>query len=450
MITNKHVLGKVAAVWKPGLFGQPWADLIAGWCVSWHQTYRTPPGKGVKSLFEIWAEDGTDETTEKGVAAFLGGLSDEYDETGFNGDYVADLAGQVINRQRLVAMRNKLDAALAVNDLDRAEAALASPRIEVGNNSAVDVFASPYLVKAAVLSRTNVEPLVKFPGALGTFTELLFERESLVALEAPEKRGKSWGLQEVAWQAVLQGRKVAFFSCGDMSEIQMMRRLVTRANARPIAGTKFGQTVKIPTFIEKLEASSMATVTYEEKKFPDPLDYRKAWDAFKEITKESLGGRRDLLKLSTHPTCTLSVAGMRSILDRWADGGWRPDIVAIDYADILAPPPGRMESKEAIDHNWSQLRALSISDHILVLTATQTNAASYTVEVIGKGNFSGSKGKNAHVTAMIGINQSPAEKDMGVYRLNLPAARESELNDQTCVYVAGCLAVANPFILSTF
>jgi hypothetical protein len=450
MIVSKEVLGRVAEVWKPKLFGQPWADLVANWCVSWYVRYKTAPQDQIKQLFHIWAEDDADETTEKTVAAFLGGLSDEYDAGGFNPGHVIDLAGEVINRNRLVLMRNRLDAALAVNDLERAELAVQNPRVEVGANAAVDVFASQHLIKEAVLSRVNMVPLIKLPGAIGAFTDILFERESLVAFEAPEKRGKSWWLQEMAWQGVLQGKRVAFFSCGDLSLIQQVRRLVTRAVGRPIIATKDGQRVKIPTFLE-IQEGTLPKVTYSYHEYPQPLEWKEAWRQFVTISRMNMGGQRDLFRLSTHGTNTLTVAGLQATLDRWASDGWRPEVVVIDYADILGPPPGLLaNSKEAIDHNWAALRSMSIVDHTLILTATQANAAAYSVEVMGKQHFSGSKGKNAQVTAMIGINQTPGEKDLGIYRLNLPAARDSELNDQTCVTTVGCLAVGNPCIISSF
>lgn len=450
MIVSRSVLARMAAVWRPGLLGQPWADLVGGWCVDFYRSYKEPPKNRIRGLFQIWAEEAGDAENEKAVAAFLGGLSDWYDPKSFNAEYVTDLAGRVINRTRLLAVRNRLDAALASNNLEKAEAALVSPKVEIGDGAAVDVFSVPHLVKEAVLSRTKAEPLVTFPGALGTFTEVLFERDSLVAFQGADKVGKSYFLQEVSWQAVLQGRRVAFFSCGDLSETQMMRRLVTRAVGRPLRATKELEKVRIPTFLEKSESAANCVVTYDEQAYPHDVDWKDAWRTFRQIAVDQLGGEKDRLRLSTHSTGTLSVLGMRAILDRWQESGWTADLVVIDYADILAPPPGRLDSKEAIDANWAALRAYSIEAHNLVLTATQANAAAYSMETQTKGNFSGSKGKNAYATAIIAINQTPMEKDQGVWRLTLPVGRESPLNDQTCVHVAGCLGVACPIMLSIF
>ncbi len=452
MIVSREVLGKVAPVYRDGAFGQPWADKIASWCVAYHTSSRgRAPGKAIRDMFYMWAEANHDQNTEKMIAAFLGGLSDSYDPAAFNAAYTADLAGQVLNRARLEGIRDRLTQALESGRLDVAEAALTVPKTELGRGSFLDVFGSPSAVKAAVLSKTAATPVVKFDGALGTFMEPLLVRDAFVAFEAPEKRGKSFCLQEVAWQGYLQGRRVAFFSIGDLSEDQMMARFVCRANERPHRATRELQTVRIPVYIERSGADATATVTHKEVTFPEDLHWKSAWRRMREIQATLPEGGRDRLRLATYSAGTLTVQELANVLDRWETADrWVPDLVVLDYADILAPPPGRMESREAIDKNWMMLRSLSTARRILLVTASQTDADSYDVEIITKRNFSGSKTKNAHVSAMIAINQTPMEKDAGVYRLSLPAARESELSESTCLYVAGCLAIANPFMLSIF
>ena len=84
------------------------------------------------------------------------------------------------------------------------------------------------------------------------------------------------------------------------------------------------------------------------------------------------------------------------------------------------------------------------------MTATQADAASYKQDTIDSSNFSEDKRKLAHVTGMVGINSSEAEKEFGLQRLNWIVLRESDFNSSRCVHVAGCLDVGNPAILSTF
>ena len=82
------------------------------------------------------------------------------------------------------------------------------------------------------------------------------------------------------------------------------------------------------------------------------------------------------------------------------------DVVVVDYADILRPPPGRMEPRDQANEVWKQLRALSSALHCLVVTATQANRAGYDRELLGMTNISEDKRKLAHANGVIGINMT--------------------------------------------
>ena len=65
-----------------------------------------------------------------------------------------------------------------------------------------------------------------------------------------------------------------------------------------------------------------------------------------------------------------------------------------------------------------------------------------------KSNFSESKTKLAHVNAFIGINALADEKEKQLRRLNYIVRREEAYSEQECLYVAGCLAIGNPMMIS--
>ena len=129
--------------------------------------------------------------------------------------------------------------------------------------------------------------------------------------------------------------------------------------------------------------------------------------------------------------------------------GWLPDVVVIDYADILAPMDGRQEKRYQVDETWKRMRGLSQKRRICVITATQADAASYRVKTLGKSNFSESKTKLAHANAFIGINALPDEVEKQIRRLNFIVRREEAYSELECLYVAGCLAIGNPMIIAT-
>jgi hypothetical protein len=96
------------------------------------------------------------------------------------------------------------------------------------------------------------------------------------------------------------------------------------------------------------------------------------------------------------------------------------------------------------------MRRLSQENHVLVVTATQTDAKSYGVHTLRREHFSEDKRKFSHVTGIVGINQDPQEMELGVFRLNWIALREGSYSESRCCHVAGCLAIANPAIVSAW
>jgi len=234
-----------------------------------------------------------------------------------------------------------------------------------------------------------------------------------------------------------------------MSEGQIMLRFMTRAMRRPLKRTKPGKPVRFPVTLDHDPNSNFAHAEHEEFEYARSVKWREAKAAARRVMQK--GGFEKSLRLSCHPNSSLSASGMNAIIQSWERSGWgTPDVIVCDYADILDKPIGERDAREAINMTWKQLRAMSQSYHALMLTATQGDANSYDAETMTMGNFSEDKRKNAHVTGMVGINQTSREKAMGVQRLNWLALRESEFTADDVCHVAGCLSIANPAILSTF
>jgi hypothetical protein len=156
--------------------------------------------------------------------------------------------------------------------------------------------------------------------------------------------------------------------------------------------------------------------------------------------------------LDTYPAGFLTVGGIRKCLDNWEKyDGFVPDIIAIDYADLLTVDDRDVrEFRHRQDQIWKGLRALSQERHVLLITATQADAESYKKGRLSLSNFSEDKRKFAHVTAQYGLNQDPQgrEKKLGVMRINEIVVREGEFNADNEVYVLQDLAAGRPFLES--
>lgn len=448
MIMDKSVLAVVADRWTDlGLFGNKWTNLVGSWCVEFYKKYHKAPGKEIESIYDRWVAKTKDKATAALVERYIVGLSNSYKkQSESNTQYLLDQAEEVFNKNRIQQLISDLEGDLEHFDIKKArERVHGFSDVNVSGSTWNDPMASNEAIDSAFDAKS--EPVIQYSGALGNFFNDSLERDGLIAVMAPEKRGKTWVLMEFAYKALSQGRKVAFFEVGDMSQHQIIRRLMARVAKHPL---KPGE-VKIPKAIRPPEdggsSSSSAEVDMDVKDFKAGLDKAKAWKACQKKFQNEAGSK---FRLSVHPNSSISVNGIRGMLRTWEKQGWVPDVVVIDYADILAPINGIMESRDQINATWKGLRALSQEMHCLVITATQTDAASYKADVLGKSNFSEDKRKLAHVTGILGLNQNTNEKKNQVYRLNWIVLREGEFSEDKCVHVAGCLAIGSPFIVSTF
>jgi replicative DNA helicase len=154
--------------------------------------------------------------------------------------------------------------------------------------------------------------------------------------------------------------------------------------------------------------------------------------------------------LSVHSNSTLSVPGVESQLSEWEKDAWVPDVICIDYADIMAPVDRRLEGLDRINETWKALRGLSQKHNCLVVTATQARRNGPAKWLMDREDIADDKRKLGHVTAMFGINRTAAEISAGIWRLNPIGARDLALHAGDCVYTGGSLDIGNPALVSTF
>jgi replicative DNA helicase len=142
------------------------------------------------------------------------------------------------------------------------------------------------------------------------------------------------------------------------------------------------------------------------------------------------------------------MADVERTLDLWSLEGWAPDVVVIDYADLLAPLNNKDDSRNQINANWIAMSSLRIKLDCCLVTATQSDANSFKTDILDRSNFADDRRKFDHVTAMVGINQKDTEKDDCIQRLNVLAVRDDAFVESRCVHVAGCMATNRPAMFS--
>jgi len=426
-------------------FKSKWTNLVFGWCMTYWKAHKRAPKRHLLNLFGSWQKKNEDDELVGLVEKFLTSLDDDYQREAaeINPQFVIDTAGKYFRSVQLGKMAEEIERSLEVDDLEAAEEKAHQQPIQFGQGTFSDMFDADTTI--AMLENNSTEQLIKFPGALGEFMENMLCRDAFVSFAGPEKRGKSYWLQEIVYQAVRQRRKTLYFVVGDMTEPQVRRRFTQRLMRHPLKR----DTLNVPTRM-RVDSEGETRVKTEEIVY-DPATPRKIkhdYKAFMEKTRV----KTPRLKLMVELAGAMSVSDIQAHVEDCVKADWVPDVIVIDYADVLSPPPHalKFDYRHQINETWIALRALSQEFHCLVVTATQTAATSYDAKVIRKTDFSEDKRKAAHITGMVGINQTADEKLIGAYRLNWIFQREGFLTENQCVHTAGQLGIANPVIKSAW
>ena len=450
MITNSIVCRKIVNRWKEDLFDSRWANLISRWCRDFYQQYETAPNKEIESLFRVWSEKVDDDKTVTLIETFLSKLSSQYEMADeINPDYLVDRADQHFTKVSLARLTERIEDQLTTGQVNEAIQAVASfERVNLGAGRVIDMIHSDELYAEAFDELE--ENLFVYPGALGKFFQNQLSREGFIAFVGPEKRGKSFWLLDLAFRASMQRRRTVIFEAGDMTERQVAKRFCTRVARHPWYPGK----IYIPTHISpppeatEGEPYPISPVKRSKKLYRRGIDPKDVIAGRAHLIKRRLKSQQSYLRLSCHSNSSLTVGDIENYLLEWSGEGWVPDVVVIDYADILRMDYPGMDYRNSINHTWKLLRKLSQDFHVLLVTASQTNSASYRAYVLTTSHFSEDKRKLAHVTGMVGLNATDDEMELGLMRLNWIIRREGEPGKNQWVNVAGCRAIGNPAIKS--
>lgn len=485
MIVSDSFLKSIIPIFHSELVSE-YSKIIARWCIDYFEKYGKAPNKVIQDIyFKNLKNKRIDPDRMELIEKFLSGLSTEYENSDkFNTEYALDQALEYFKKKSLQKLSDDLKLLTDNDDLSQA-----SEIVNNYNNVCVTYqkYCDPFAeedYKTIKIFEEGYKPLFVYSGAIGEMLNSLLTRDSFVSLMGPEKRSKSWWIMDMCIKANLQRNNVVLFQAGDMSEDQMKRRIFTSTTGKNYREKYCGR-VKIPILdcvynqddsCKLKERTCNFGVLLEEGKtipFEEVPEYipcsvcrgkeGKKWKGahwykfsnISQLTPETvIKNKKKMLsirkgkefRISTHPNNTLSVKNIRAILDDWEIfGGFVPDVIAIDYADILAPETKR-DTRDQINETWKSLRSLSQERHCLVVTATQSDADSYEKESLTMKNFSEDKRKLSHVTAMIALNQTPEEKDNRIMRLGNVAIRDESFSVTEQVVVLQCLEKGRPFL----
>jgi len=132
------------------------------------------------------------------------------------------------------------------------------------------------------------------------------------------------------------------------------------------------------------------------------------------------------LKLDALPAYGATVEDIFNIVEdlEYYDN-YCPDVIVIDYADIIRPSLGesRFEYRHQLDSIWKKLRGYAHQKNVLLVTATQSTRKG-ALQDVTEGDVAEDIRKLNHVSKMISINQDKQEHQYNISRVRLIKERE--------------------------
>ena len=478
---------ELSSFYKPGLFSDEKIDRFIEWAISHQEKHDVAPASHTWDILikEIEAEH----INEKEAPLYekLLKRAESAHSKGLHIPFLLEEAKTLLKEKSLEQLVDIIDDHLGTGrhaEAIEAVETFSHPSTEINY---IEPFKSMDLVKAAL--EKNVVPLFTFKGPLGELLNLYLTRDSFLALMGPTKRGKTWWMFEIAIRAIFARCNVAIFQAGDLTQDQGLLRFYKQIS-RSVSHEEHkvcGGMALIPikdctqnqdgscTSINRRQKDTLLNADGDKPEWANrPRKYRTCTECenvgveyakdtwfveqeidrgvdirdYKVIADRLLGrtlGRQ--FRMSSHVNGSISVTEISRIVKRWKREGWIPDVIVIDYADILAPEKiSQKEFRHSENDKWRALRRLSQDYNCLVVTATQTDTKSYDVADLSLGNFSEARTKADHVTGMVGLNQTPEEKKAQVMRLGWLALREGEFNCARQVLCYQCLRLGTPYL----
>lgn len=433
MIVNTDFLSQLKDIALPNYFQASYSRTVAGWIWEYFEFTKAAPGRNIEDLYLKKKNEIHDEDDTELVAEFLQNLSQDWErDTKINVKYTVKSAVEYFKLQSLNDLKSQIERAVSEKDWQAGERAISTfRRVERMGKNGISILSDTGLVQAS-LSEEH-ETMFAFPGALGQVVGS-FRRGDFFAIMGAPKRGKTWWLLYSAFRAVMMQYKVLFISL-EMVESAMIRRIWKCLVAQP---TKTEE-IAIPYFEDQATGGALVK---------SKMEMRQGIRADEVAAKQKViraQVRSGDFRLVTAPTHSMSAEDIDSILNNYEYyEGFIPDVVVVDYADILKPINTKLDYRHQLDQTWKKLRSIAQDRELLMITGSQTGRSALKKDA-ETGDVAEDMRKLAHVTKMIALNQNIAEKKDGVMRISSLLQREEAGTDSQAVVLMS-LGIGRPYI----
>lgn len=154
------------------------------------------------------------------------------------------------------------------------------------------------------------------------------------------------------------------------------------------------------------------------------VEINKVSDNLEKVENAAREKAKGKLWIKEFPTKTATVNTLRSCLQQLiAVQGFVPDVVLVDYADLLRGSRGYGDKRFELEGNYEDLRSLAQEFNVVLITADQTNRSGLDMEIVTIGQIGESYAKATVCDVIITVSRRPEDKQANTGRIFLAKSR---------------------------
>lgn len=336
MLEDRPFFDQIMEVLDITFFEKKYLQIFAQTLINYRSKYNTHPNSEVMMTLLRTELNHHDKATAQAVREFYARIhtSDGVHEA----EYVKDKAIDFCRKQVLKGAMIKSAALLKSSSFEEIEKLIKEALVLGTDNNFGHDFRKDLLKRFELVSRdptstgwSRMDEIVK--GGLG--------KSELGVVVAPTGAGKSMVLVHLATQAILQGKTVVYY---------------TLELKDTVVGQRFD--------------CCIADIPLQEHR-----------DRQKEIISKVKDLEGSLI-IKEYPTKSASVQTLKNHIEKLRKRGIEPDMILVDYADLLRPVRSSSEKRHELEETYEGLRGLAQTYQIPCWTASQTNRGGLNAEVI--------------------------------------------------------------------
>ncbi|MFA7287412.1 MAG: hypothetical protein WC055_00885 [Melioribacteraceae bacterium] len=482
LIIDDDFCKAILPIAKPEYFDTPHIRKIFLWIQEYYNNYKSSPGKYIQDIFntkkgKLQAEDA------EIIQDLLENLSNKFIEEGEkrNSKYFIEQAIPYLKKQSYIKLADNISSYAKLDQIEEVEKQIRNHRkVTELTSGCVNPHDADFIKETF---KAKVEDILfTIPGPLGTLIKP--EKGRLIAIMAPPKCGKTWMLHFLGLVArmnrlrvfetnlEMSATKINYrdlkmitgqgdeskeyeISCFDCKKNQLgICSKSIRASKIPLVNS----VGEIPEFSNAPKdyvvctacrgTSDYQTANWFFSQFKEELTVDKAINMSRGF---GLMYGNDRYRLKCYPKFGVGVAEIEADLDNLAySSGFYPDVLIVDYADVLRSVNTGNDVRFQLDEIWKSLSRIATERNILVLTASQTNRTGAGMKNISGLQIAEAFTKLAHLDSLIVLQSTPTEKKNGLLRASVAYNREGDCDPNNQILITQNLALAQPFLDSEF